>query len=163
MKTLILKNSDIETAIKYVYDSLIQYKYSFTVYNITQILRSNGLYVEHKKVHEWFDANAVIELPYRRMHVTICDEGGTAILYTPINVDFDSNVRVYSSLANFTDLVEEYAEWFRCLHDFHMPVDEPADAAEDEDTSEESADIDTDSIAVGGLVRGPDGRFVRRR
>lgn len=157
MKTLILKNSDIDAAIKYVYDALVQYKLSFTIYNITQILRSSGLYIEHSKVKQWVKMNVAVEAPYRTIQVTVSDLGDLALLYTTLNVDLEPDARIYSTLDNFGDLVEEYIEWFRCQHDFHMPVE--ADSAEDTEPEDESP---VDSITVGSLTRGPDGRFARR-
>jgi hypothetical protein len=120
MSLLVLSEKEIEVNFKKVLSLLVESKASFTVFNITEILRSVGVYTKHSKIRSLFEN---IEYPdgYSVFKVTVDDNGTTALLHSPINFDLPENVRITIDIFNFEEIVLEYSEWFDAEYQFEYP------------------------------------------
>ena len=120
MSLLVLSEKEIKVNFDKVLNLLVENKASFTVFNITEILRSVGVYIQHSKIRSLFEN---IEYPdgYNVFKVIVDDKGTTALLHTPINFDLPEGVRININLCNFEEIVIDYAEWFDSEYQFDFP------------------------------------------
>lgn len=120
MSNLTLSNEDIYENIETVVDILCDQGLSFTAYNVTQIIRSAGVFVNHAKVREWFHENALPE-NYKGVKVLVGDDRNEAILYTTLNIRLAPNTVIYSELQDVAEALAVYHEWFEETYHFELP------------------------------------------
>jgi len=121
MGTLTLTNEDILANIETVIDILCEQGLSFTAYNVTQIVRSTGVFVNHSKVREWFYENP-LPANYKAMKVLVGDDRNEALLYTTFNLRFAPDTVIYTELQDVAEAVAIYHEWFEETYHFELPT-----------------------------------------
>lgn len=135
MGTLTLTNEDILANIETVIDILCEQGLSFTAYNVTQIVRSTGVFVNHSKVREWFYENP-LPANYKAMKVLVGDDRNEALLYTTFNLRFAPDTVIYTELQDVAEAVAIYHEWFEETYHFDIPSEEK-DATPESPTEDE--------------------------
>lgn len=120
MSNLTLSNEDIYENIETVVDILCDQGLSFTAYNVTQIIRSAGVFVNHAKVREWFHENTLPE-NYKGVKVLVGDARNEAILYTTLNIRLAPDTVIYSELQDVAEALAVYHEWFEETYHFELP------------------------------------------
>lgn len=139
MSRITLRNDDIENVVFKVLDLVTENNLSFTVYNITEIVRSTDVFVLHSRVKELFQEYVLPE-NYGVTPITVNDDGTVANLFTPINFDIPENLRVDITIHNFDEIIEEFTEWFN--EEYHLGVEEPSESIEETKEEEKKPDIE---------------------
>lgn len=155
MRTLILSKEDVVKNFLQVAEILASNAQSFTAYNITQILRSTGVFYKHETVRRLVADMLELEFPYRKLSVKVDDLGTSTILYTTLNFDLPEDFILKLDLSNFAPFVKEYKEWFSETYDFDFP-EEASDSAEIPDVEQEQDSGEEPRV----YTRGPCGRFT---
>lgn len=155
MRTLILSKEDVVKNFLQVAEILASNAQSFTAYNITQILRSTGVFYKHETVRRLVADMLELEFPYRKLSVKVDDLGTSTILYTTLNFDLPEDFILKLDLSNFAPFVKEYKEWFSETYDFDFP-EEASDSAEIPDVEQEQDSEEEPRV----YTRGPCGRFT---
>jgi len=155
MRTLILSKEDVVKNFLQVAEILASNAQSFTAYNITQILRSTGVFYKHETIRKLVADHLELEFPYRKLSVNVDDLGTSTIIYTTLNFDLPEDFILKLDLSNFAPFVKEYKEWFSETYDFEFPEE----ASDSEDTDEERTSGDAPEEEPRVYTRGPCGRF----
>ena len=121
MSNLTLSNEDIYENIETVVDILCDLRLSFTAYNVTQIIRSAGVFVNHAKVREWF-REFIVPVNYKKVNVLVGDARNEAVLYTTLNIRLAPDTVIYSELQAVAEAVAIYHEWFEETYHFELPL-----------------------------------------
>lgn len=121
MSNLTLSNEDIYENIETVVDILCDQGLSFTAYNVTQIIRSAGVFVNHAKVREWF-REFIVPVNYKKVNVLVGDARNEAVLYTTLNIRLAPDTVIYSELQDVAEAVALYHEWFEETYHFELPT-----------------------------------------
>ena len=146
MSNLTLSNEDIYENIATVVDILCEQGLSFTAYNVTQIIRSAGVFVNHAKVREWFHENTLPE-NYEKMKVLVGDARNEAILYTTLNIRLAPDTVIYSELQDMAEAVAIYHEWFEETYHFELPTPSANECCSDK-SCETTAEADPEPEVV---------------
>lgn len=133
MSNLILTVEDIEQNIDVVLEMLFDNGKSFTAYNVTQIVRSSGVFVKHNTVKEYLN-NVSLPVNYNTQMVLVGENENEAILYTNFTLELPPETHIVSDLEDFEDVVEEYLAWFKDSYHFEIPgqAEEASEEASDE-------------------------------
>lgn len=146
MSNLILTNEDIVQNIATVVELLVDAGKSFTAYNVTQIVRTSGVFVKHNTVREYFQE---FEIPegYNHQLILVGEQAHEAVLYTNFSLKLDPKTVIYSELSDFEDIVDKYLEWFEGAYHFELPGTKAEDSEESvEEAVEEAPGDDLEAI-----------------
>lgn len=155
MRTLILSKADVVKNFLQVAEILTSNAQSFTAYNITQILRSTGVFYKHETIRKLVADHLELEFPYRTMSVQVDDLGTRTVLHAVLNFDLPEDFILKLDLSNFAPFVKEYKEWFSETYDFDFP-EEASDSAEIPEVESEQNPDEEPRV----YTRGPCGRFT---
>ena len=128
---VLLSKSDLQVNINKILSLLVEKHLSFTVFNITQIMRYLHINVRHGSVREYFADTFKVPDNYRKFHVVVDENQTNAVLYTPINFDLPEDFFVHLDASNFTSLIAEYIDWF--VDEYGISVSDLNDSLENED------------------------------
>lgn len=144
MSNLTLTNEDIYENIETVVDILCDRGLSFTAFNVTQIIRSAGVFLNHSKVREWFRENSLPE-NYKGVKVLVGDARNEAILYTTLNIRLAPDTVIYSELQDVAEAIVIYHEWFEETYHFELPTD---GASETTPETKSEAEVEPEVVLV---------------
>lgn len=122
MHTLVLSNNDLVMQVERVLDMLFEDGKSFTAHNITEIIRSTGVFYKHETTKEVLK-RYILPVNYRTMLISVNNEDVivNAILYTNFTLNLNKDTVISSGLDDFKDIVDSYKEWFNELYTFTLP------------------------------------------
>ncbi len=152
MSNLILTVEDIEQNIDVVLEMLFDNGKSFTAYNVTQIVRSSGVFVKHDTVKEYLN-NVSLPVNYNTQMVLVGENENEAILYTNFTLELPPETHIVSDLEDFEDVVEEYLAWFKDSYHFEIPGQ---NVEASEEASDEAGEGSEHEVVIVFQVQGSD-------